>query len=121
MGTVSTALTEEALSRCLKRSPYMSASLISGISGRDEDEVKCSICQVQSSWPDFQDSSYRILFAPSKLFFCHGMHNCLLLIFSFLVVDKTLVFSQSGNTITRISCRVLIIRSIFLLESYEYL
>ncbi|XP_065000751.1 uncharacterized protein LOC135634303 [Musa acuminata AAA Group] len=45
MGTVSTALTEEALSRCLKRSPYMSASLISGISGRDEDEVKCSICQ----------------------------------------------------------------------------
>ncbi|KAJ8500030.1 hypothetical protein OPV22_010582 [Ensete ventricosum] len=45
MGTVSTALTEEALSRCLKRSPYMSSSLISGISGLDEDEVKCSICQ----------------------------------------------------------------------------
>ncbi|CAL9149222.1 unnamed protein product [Musa hybrid cultivar] len=45
IGTVSTALTEEALSRCLKRSNYMPASLISGFSGLDEAGAKCSICQ----------------------------------------------------------------------------
>lgn len=39
MGTVSTALPEEALSKCLKRSMYMPAS-----TGCEED-VKCSICQ----------------------------------------------------------------------------
>ncbi|XP_073118125.1 uncharacterized protein [Elaeis guineensis] len=44
MGTVSTALTEEALSKCLKRSIYMPASLVSGFTGYEED-IKCSICQ----------------------------------------------------------------------------
>nr|XP_029118606.1 E3 ubiquitin-protein ligase RLIM isoform X2 [Elaeis guineensis] len=39
MGTVSTALPEEALSKCLKRSIYMPAR-----TGCEED-VKCSICQ----------------------------------------------------------------------------
>ncbi|RZR92338.1 hypothetical protein BHM03_00020610 [Ensete ventricosum] len=65
IGTVSTALTEEALSRCLKRSNYMPASLISGFSGLDEAGAKCSICQVQSSCPDFSDT-YQILLASSK-------------------------------------------------------
>ncbi|XP_074572737.1 uncharacterized protein LOC141829219 [Curcuma longa] len=45
MGTVSTALTEEALSKCLKRSNYVSASPISGFSRSDEGDAKCSICQ----------------------------------------------------------------------------
>ncbi|XP_038984939.1 uncharacterized protein LOC103701523 isoform X2 [Phoenix dactylifera] len=44
MGTVSTALTEEALSKCLKRSIYMPAS-----TGCEED-IKCSICQEAFSW-----------------------------------------------------------------------
>lgn len=84
IGTVSTALTEEALSRCLKRSNYMPASLISGFSGLDEAGAKCSICQVQSSCPDFSDT-YQILFASSK-FTCLWMlyflgNNLLLLIF----------------------------------------
>ncbi|KDP33448.1 hypothetical protein JCGZ_07019 [Jatropha curcas] len=47
MGTVSTALTEEALSECLKTSSYQSASLedaASDLCGK-KDDVKCSICQ----------------------------------------------------------------------------
>ncbi|KAG1364131.1 E3 ubiquitin-protein ligase RLIM [Cocos nucifera] len=44
MGTVSTALAEEALSKCLKRSIYVPASLVSGFAGYEED-IKCSICQ----------------------------------------------------------------------------
>uniref|UniRef100_A0A2P2II45 RING-type E3 ubiquitin transferase n=1 Tax=Rhizophora mucronata TaxID=61149 RepID=A0A2P2II45_RHIMU len=49
MGTVSTALTEEALSECLKISTYCSAPLEDAITSngkeRDKDDVKCSICQ----------------------------------------------------------------------------
>lgn len=49
MGSVSTALTEEALSECLKRSIYQSmpledADAVPGSNG-DNDDVKCSICQ----------------------------------------------------------------------------
>ncbi|KAG9456328.1 hypothetical protein H6P81_000836 [Aristolochia fimbriata] len=45
MGTVSTALAEEELSDCLKRSFYQAISLGGGISGNAEDDIKCSICQ----------------------------------------------------------------------------
>ncbi|KAK1293320.1 hypothetical protein QJS10_CPB17g00023 [Acorus calamus] len=45
IGTVSTALTEEALSSCLKRSIYSSATSASDGSGAREDDTKCSICQ----------------------------------------------------------------------------
>lgn len=47
MGTVSTALTEEALSECLKASSYQSASLKDATSDLCgvKDDVKCSICQ----------------------------------------------------------------------------
>ncbi|KAK6137155.1 hypothetical protein DH2020_029100 [Rehmannia glutinosa] len=47
MGTVSTALSEEALSKCLRRSIYQltpSKVQITG-SGEDGNEIKCSICQ----------------------------------------------------------------------------
>ncbi|XP_065849118.1 E3 ubiquitin-protein ligase MBR2-like isoform X2 [Euphorbia lathyris] len=47
MGTVSTALTEEALSECLKTSTYDSGSLkdkTSDLCG-GKDDVKCSVCQ----------------------------------------------------------------------------
>lgn len=43
MGTVSTALSEEALAQCVTRSLYEPASLIAGI---ENDDTKCSICQV---------------------------------------------------------------------------
>ncbi|WOK95017.1 E3 ubiquitin-protein ligase [Canna indica] len=45
MGTVSTALTEEALTKCLTRSNYRPASRISASCGLNEADVKCSICQ----------------------------------------------------------------------------
>lgn len=45
MGTVSTALPEEELSTCLKRSTYRPSFAFPGISRRDDDDVKCSICQ----------------------------------------------------------------------------
>ncbi|GLT53821.1 hypothetical protein SLA2020_270640 [Shorea laevis] len=47
MGTVSTALTEEALSECLKRSIYESAAPEDAAvdCSEDKDDVKCSICQ----------------------------------------------------------------------------
>ncbi|KAF3447647.1 hypothetical protein FNV43_RR12834 [Rhamnella rubrinervis] len=48
MGSVSTALTEEALSECLKRSTYQLASPEDACRGSDDghnDDVKCSICQ----------------------------------------------------------------------------
>ncbi|KAF8389393.1 hypothetical protein HHK36_026088 [Tetracentron sinense] len=45
MGTVSTALTEEALSNCLERSCYMPAPPDAGSMGCGGDDVKCSICQ----------------------------------------------------------------------------
>ncbi|KAG6698442.1 hypothetical protein I3842_08G020000 [Carya illinoinensis] len=51
MGTVSTALPEDALSECLKRSIHESIvpkDAGMGCSG-DKDDVKCSICQVFSS------------------------------------------------------------------------
>ncbi|KAK3213235.1 hypothetical protein Dsin_017941 [Dipteronia sinensis] len=47
MGTVSTALTEEALSKCLKTSIYQSAPIkdaTPSCSG-SHDDVKCSVCQ----------------------------------------------------------------------------
>lgn len=45
---MSTALTEEALSDCLKRSIYESAAPEDAARGcsEDKDDVKCSICQV---------------------------------------------------------------------------
>ncbi|XP_043721493.1 E3 ubiquitin-protein ligase MBR2-like [Telopea speciosissima] len=45
MGSVSTALTEEALSKCLKRSFYIPASLDTVSVDCGDDDVKCSICQ----------------------------------------------------------------------------
>uniref|UniRef100_A0A2P2LHR6 RING-type E3 ubiquitin transferase n=1 Tax=Rhizophora mucronata TaxID=61149 RepID=A0A2P2LHR6_RHIMU len=47
MGTVSTALTEEALSECLEISTYCSVPLeyATASNGKDKDDVKCSICQ----------------------------------------------------------------------------
>ncbi|XP_057958667.1 E3 ubiquitin-protein ligase MBR1-like [Malania oleifera] len=51
MGTVSTALSEEALSKCLRRSIYQCASPeteVIGCSG-DYDDIKCSICQEEYS------------------------------------------------------------------------
>ncbi|GMP83911.1 hypothetical protein CsSME_00037663 [Camellia sinensis var. sinensis] len=46
MGTVSTALSEEALLKCLKRSIYQPTSPAEGAMRRSGDEdIKCSICQ----------------------------------------------------------------------------
>ncbi|XP_074560922.1 uncharacterized protein LOC141817151 [Curcuma longa] len=47
MGTVSTALTEDQLSKCLKKSTYPNAYLVPGTTVHDSDcdDVKCSICQ----------------------------------------------------------------------------
>nr|GMD24695.1 probable E3 ubiquitin-protein ligase RHG1A [Ipomoea batatas] len=47
MGTVSTALSDEAMSKCLRRSIYRVTSLEVGVAGLkgDEDDNKCSICQ----------------------------------------------------------------------------
>ncbi|CAD5181043.1 unnamed protein product [Musa acuminata subsp. malaccensis] len=45
MGTVSTALTEEQMTKCLKRITYACASLVPGITSHDNDDAKCSICQ----------------------------------------------------------------------------
>lgn len=48
MGTVSTAVPEETLAKCLTMTIYQNPSLELGINehGNDEDEIKCSICQV---------------------------------------------------------------------------
>lgn len=45
MGSVSTALSEEALSKCVKRSNYEPACRFSGIAAYGDDDIKCSICQ----------------------------------------------------------------------------
>ncbi|CAH2073207.1 unnamed protein product [Thlaspi arvense] len=45
MGTVSTALSEEALSRSLKKSIYQETDETSAIALNKEDDIKCSICQ----------------------------------------------------------------------------
>ncbi|KAJ1425746.1 Zinc finger, RING-type [Sesbania bispinosa] len=47
MGTVSTALTEEELSECLKRSIYQSAPSDDAAEkfNEDKEDIKCSICQ----------------------------------------------------------------------------
>ncbi|KAL1532343.1 serine-rich adhesin for platelets-like [Salvia divinorum] len=47
MGTVSTALSEEALSKCLTRSVYeaTTSEVETTESGDDGDDIKCSICQ----------------------------------------------------------------------------
>ncbi|KAL1209009.1 E3 ubiquitin-protein ligase MBR2 [Cardamine amara subsp. amara] len=45
MGTVSTALSDEALSRSLKKSIYHETDETSAISLNKDDDIKCSICQ----------------------------------------------------------------------------
>ncbi|KAG0479466.1 hypothetical protein HPP92_010237 [Vanilla planifolia] len=45
MGSVSTALPEEAFSKCLKRSTFRTCYPLPGISRHNDDDVKCSICQ----------------------------------------------------------------------------
>lgn len=45
MGNVSTALSEEALMKCIKRSTYMPASQLDDAASNGEDEIKCSMCQ----------------------------------------------------------------------------
>lgn len=49
MGTVSTALTEEALSECIKKSFYQSSpsddAAESSNEDKDDNDIKCSICQ----------------------------------------------------------------------------
>lgn len=45
MGTVSTALSEDALAKCLRSSSFMPPCQVSGIASRGDDDVKCSICQ----------------------------------------------------------------------------
>ncbi|KAJ0265947.1 RING/U-box superfamily protein [Hirschfeldia incana] len=45
MGTVSTALSEEALSRSVKKSIYQVADETGAISLDQDDDIKCSICQ----------------------------------------------------------------------------
>ncbi|KAG7550212.1 Zinc finger RING-type [Arabidopsis thaliana x Arabidopsis arenosa] len=45
IGTVSTALSEEALSRSLKQSTYQETDETGSISLNKEDDIKCSICQ----------------------------------------------------------------------------
>ena len=51
MGTVSTALTEETLSECLKKSVYQSSPSDNEAESCNEpkDDTKCSICQVSLS------------------------------------------------------------------------
>lgn len=52
MGTVSTALTEEALAKCIKQSTYghiTSMEMMACCSKSAEDEIKCSICQVSNN------------------------------------------------------------------------
>lgn len=47
MGTVSTALTEESLSKCLKRESYQKINCSNEVAALvEKDDVKCSICQV---------------------------------------------------------------------------
>lgn len=52
MGTVSTALSEKELSKCIKRRIYQVAPSEAGFkeSGEDGDDVKCSVCQVISTY-----------------------------------------------------------------------
>ncbi|CAK9136833.1 unnamed protein product [Ilex paraguariensis] len=49
MGNVSTALSEDALSKCLRRSTYQSTPTEEGTMGcnGDGDDSKCSVCQVE--------------------------------------------------------------------------
>ncbi|CAN6450906.1 unnamed protein product [Victoria cruziana] len=45
MGSVSTALSEEALSKCLHHAIYTSRPPVAGMKVSEDDDVKCSICQ----------------------------------------------------------------------------
>nr|AFK36630.1 unknown [Lotus japonicus] len=45
MGTVSTAVTEEALSECLKKNPYQPSASDNVTCNENKDDIKCSICQ----------------------------------------------------------------------------
>ncbi|VFQ89907.1 unnamed protein product [Cuscuta campestris] len=54
MGTVSTALSEESMSKCLSRSIYQVSFKEVGVAGLkgDEDDSKCSICQEEYVFED---------------------------------------------------------------------
>ncbi|GFS41982.1 RING/U-box superfamily protein [Actinidia rufa] len=54
MGIVSTALSEDSLSKCLERSIHQPMPCKEGSSGcsRDEDDIKCSICQEEYVFGD---------------------------------------------------------------------
>ena len=60
MGTVSTALSEEAFAKCITKSMYQTATVDVEASGCSEDEadIKCSICQVVSSLPNICFRNY---------------------------------------------------------------
>lgn len=55
MGTVSTAVTEEAISECLKRSFYQSSHSDNASKSckENKDDIKCSICQVFLFLPSY--------------------------------------------------------------------
>ncbi|XP_026663705.2 uncharacterized protein LOC103715640 isoform X2 [Phoenix dactylifera] len=58
MGTVSTALSEEQLSKCLKRSIYRPASEVLGIMDSGDD-TECSICQISNFSPFYMPDVHR--------------------------------------------------------------
>ncbi|XP_068648669.1 E3 ubiquitin-protein ligase MBR1-like [Aristolochia californica] len=68
MGTVTTALSEEELSNCLKRCFYEVVAPVGGMFGDIDDDVKCSICQ-----EDYEEGD-----EIGKLRCEHGYHmNCI--------------------------------------------
>ena len=69
MGTVSTALSEEALSRSLKKSIYQETDETGAISLNKDDDIKCSICQV-SLFIQLQINPLLCLVYTSLSFFC---------------------------------------------------
>ena len=54
MGTVSTALSEEAFAKCITKCIYQTATADVGAAGCSDDEadIRCGICQVVSSLPN---------------------------------------------------------------------
>lgn len=77
MGNVSTALTEEALVKCIKKEPYHPAASASGQS----DDVKCSICQVRIEFNRFCS----IIFLLSQMISEAGLYaeaNCCFVFFT---------------------------------------
>lgn len=57
MGTVSTALTEESLVKCIKKELYHPTASASG----QNDDVKCSICQVNNEVNRFCSTIFLLL------------------------------------------------------------